>query len=616
MQKNPYFIIDFDSTFTRVEALDVLAEIVLAHSSKKDAVVQAIHEITNRGMNGELDFRESLTLRLDLLKANRDDIHHLAERLKAQISPSFERNQKHLSALKDNVYVVSNGFKEFIIPVIETYGLLPENVYANTFVYDEDGNITGFDTNNPLSRNGGKSLVIKDLHLNGDVYVIGDGANDLEIWKAGYANKFYLFTENVEREKVKKEANHFASTVDEILYELNLARSLSYPKTRIKVLLLEGVNRIASDAFEKEGYQVEMVDKPLNNQELAVKLKTVNILGLTSNQEISKELLKNTKRLISLGVFSSDASKIDMDACSSHGVAVFNAPFSHVRSVGEFTLGNILGLSRATSSKIGSEIRGKKLGIIGYGKIGSQLGVLAENLGMEILFFDIADKSPLGNSRKCTHLDVLLNQSDFISIHVSELPENRHFFGESFFNALRPTSSILYCGNIEALKLESLYQHLVAFPSFGCSLDLNPDKLTRDSFSWLEKIKTFENVLFSAGISANTLEAERDRAEFIPEKITEYLNSGNTMGSLNFPNLFVPAVKNAHRLLHIHKNVPNVLARINQIFASHQINILAQSLKTTHSLGYVVTDVDTEYPDNLLNEMRDIEETIWFRVLY
>jgi D-3-phosphoglycerate dehydrogenase len=616
MQKNPYFIIDFDSTFTRVEALDVLAEIVLAHSSKKDAVVQAIHEITNRGMNGELDFRESLTLRLDLLKANRDDIHHLAERLKAQISPSFERNQKHLSALKDNVYVVSNGFKEFIIPVIETYGLLPENVYANTFVYDEDGNITGFDTNNPLSRNGGKSLVIKDLHLNGDVYVIGDGANDLEIWKAGYANKFYLFTENVEREKVKKEANHFASTVDEILYELNLARSLSYPKTRIKVLLLEGVNRIASDAFEKEGYQVEMVDKPLNNQELAVKLKTVNILGLTSNQEISKELLKNTKRLISLGVFSSDASKIDMDACSSHGVAVFNAPFSHVRSVGEFTLGNILGLSRATSSKIGSEIRGKKLGIIGYGKIGSQLGVLAENLGMEILFFDIADKSPLGNSRKCTHLDVLLNQSDFISIHVSELPENRHFFGESFFNALRPTSSILYCGNIEALKLESLYQHLVAFPSFGCSLDLNPDKLTRDSFSWLEKIKTFENVLFSAGISANTLEAERDRAEFIPEKITEYLNSGNTMGSLNFPNLFVPAVKNAHRLLHIHKNVPNVLARINQIFASHHINILAQSLKTTNTLGYVVTDVDTEYPDNLLDEMRDIEETIWFRVLY
>ncbi|MFN9687645.1 MAG: HAD-IB family phosphatase, partial [Bacteroidota bacterium] len=175
MQKNPYFIIDFDSTFTRVEALDVLAEIVLAHSSKKDAVVQAIHEITNRGMNGELDFRESLTLRLDLLKANKDDIHHLAERLKAQISPSFERNQKHLSALKDTVYVVSNGFKEFIVPVIEAYGLLPDNVYANTFVYDEEGNIIGFDTENPLSRNGGKSLVIKDLHLNGDVYVIGDG---------------------------------------------------------------------------------------------------------------------------------------------------------------------------------------------------------------------------------------------------------------------------------------------------------------------------------------------------------------------------------------------------------------------------------------------------------
>ena len=616
MQKNPYFIIDFDSTFTRVEALDVLAEIVLAHSSKKDAVVEAIHEITNRGMNGELDFRESLTLRLDLLKANKDDIHHLAERLKAQISPSFERNQKHLSALKDTVYVVSNGFKEFIVPVIEAYGLLPEKVYANTFVYDAEGNIIGFDTENPLSRNGGKSLVIKDLHLNGDVYVIGDGANDLEIWKAGYANKFYLFTENVEREKVKKEADHFASTVDEILYELNLARSLSYPKTRIKVLLLEGVNKEAALAFEKEGYQVEMIDRPLDDQELAGKLKTVNILGLTSSQKITKDLLKNTKRLISLGVFSSDASKIDMDACSSHGVAVFNAPFSHVRSVGEFTLGNMLALSRGGPGKMGHEIRGKKLGIVGYGKIGSQLGVLAENLGMEVLFFDIADKSPLGNSKKCSQLDNLLMQVDVVSIHVSEHPENKHFFGESFFNALKPSAAVLYCGNIEAVKLEALYHHLVENPAFSCALDLNPDKLSPNALSWLDKIKAFDGVLFSDGISANTLEAEMDRARFIPEKITEYLNSGNTMGSLNFPNLFVPAVKNAHRLLHIHKNVPNVLARINQIFASHHINILAQSLKTTNTVGYVVTDVDTEYPDNLLAEMKDIEETIWFRVLY
>jgi D-3-phosphoglycerate dehydrogenase len=359
-----------------------------------------------------------------------------------------------------------------------------------------------------------------------------------------------------------------------------------------------------------------MIDRPLDDQELAGKLKTVNILGLTSSQKITKDLLKNTKRLISLGVFSSDASKIDMDACSSHGVAVFNAPFSHVRSVGEFTLGNMLALSRGRTGKMGHEIRGKKLGIVGYGKIGSQLGVLAENLGMEVLFFDIADKSPLGNSKKCSQLDSLLMQVDFVSIHVSELPENTHFFGESFFNALKPSAAVLYCGNIEAVKLEALYYHLVENPAFSCALDLNPDKLSPTALTWLDKIKAFDGVLFSDGISANTLEAEMDRARFIPEKITEYLNSGNTMGSLNFPNLFVPAVKNAHRLLHIHKNVPNVLARINQIFASHHINILAQSLKTTNTVGYVVTDVDTEYPDNLLAEMKDIEETIWFRVLY
>jgi D-3-phosphoglycerate dehydrogenase len=350
--------------------------------------------------------------------------------------------------------------------------------------------------------------------------------------------------------------------------------------------------------------------------ELAGKLKSVNILGLTSSQKITKDLLKNTKRLISLGVFSSDVSKIDMDACSTHGVAVFNAPFSHVRSVGEFTLGNILTLSRASAGKPGHEIRGKKLGIVGYGNIGSQLGVLAENMGMEVLFFDIADKSPLGNSKKCGQLDSLLAQVDYISIHVSELPENKHFFGDTFFKALKPSAAVLYCGNTEAVKLEALYHHLIEHPAFGCALDLNPDKLSPDALPWLDKIKAFDRILFSPGIAANTREAAMHRARFIPEKITAYLNTGNTMGSLNFPNLFVPAVKNAHRLLHIHKNVPNVLARINQIFASHQINILAQSLKTTYSLGYVVTDVDTEYPDNLLDEMRDIEETIWFRVLY
>jgi len=614
--RNPYFIIDFDSTFTQVEALDVLAGIVLAHSPRREEVVRAIQEITDLGMNGELDFRESLIRRLNLLRAHREDIHRLAEDLKALISPSFQRNRKHLAALRDTVYVVSNGFREFIVPVVESYGLLAQNVYANTFRFDESGLITGFDTENPLSRSGGKPTVIRDLQLQGDVYVIGDGANDLEIWKAGYANKFYLFTENVEREKVRQEADHAAATVDEILYELNLARSLSYPKTRIRVLLLEGVGPQAVAAFEEEGYQVEVAPPGLTDRELAARLPQVNILGLSSRRTVTEDMLRHTRRLISIGVFSSDASRINLEACSRRGIAVFNAPFSHVRPVCEFTMGNILWLSRGREGSPGRQIRGKVLGIIGYGKIGAQLGLMAESLGMDVLFYDIDDRVPLGNHRKCTQLGELLQRADFVSIHISDSPANYRMFSDATFQALRPDSSVLYSGNAEAVDLDALLRHLQAHPNAGCALDLHADRLSQDSRATLEEVRRFGRVLFTPGISALTEEAEEDRAAFIPAKINEYLNTGNTMGSLNFPNIFLPSLKNAHRLLHIHQNVPNVLARINQIFAAHRINILAQSLQTSGPVGYVVTDVDLQYPEALLDEMRGIGETIWFRVLY
>lgn len=228
-------IIDFDSTFTRVEALDVLAEIVLEGAPRQSFVLDKIQDITNKGMDGSLDFRASLEQRLDLLQADRRDIEELAERLKGQISHSFLRNQEYFKSLRESIFIVSNGFTDFIKPVVAHYGLNPERVIANEFIYDEAGNIIDFNKDNPLSRNGGKSEVIKKLDLKGDVYVIGDGANDLEIRKAGYANKFYLFTENVEREKVMAEADHIAPNLDEILYELKMSRSLSYPKNRIKV---------------------------------------------------------------------------------------------------------------------------------------------------------------------------------------------------------------------------------------------------------------------------------------------------------------------------------------------------------------------------------------------
>lgn len=630
--KKPHFIIDFDSTFTRVEALDVLAEIVLshAHPRKREKILQQIQDITNQGMEGSLDFRSSLTQRLALLHVHKEDIQELAERLKKQISPSFLRNQKHLTALRENVYVVSNGFTDFIVPVIADYGLMAENVFANEFFYDEEGFVTGFNPDIPLSRSGGKSQVIKELKLKGDVYVIGDGANDLEIRKAGYANKFYLFTENVERAKVKEEADHIAPSFDEILYELKMNRSLSYPKNRIRVLLLEGVHPAAVRLFENEGYQVEYLETALNEEELCEKIRNVNVLGIRSKTQATEKAIASARRLISIGAFCIGTNQIDLDACNRYGVAAFNAPFSNTRSVVELAIAEIIMLVRnlpdkaramhngkwEKSARGAREVRGKKLGIVGYGNIGAQLSVLAEALGLEVYFYDIADKLALGNARKCSNLDELLSIADIVTLHIDGRPENGRIFGPEQFAKMKDGAIFLNLARGQVVQVEALRDAILSGKVGGCAVDVFPREPQSNDEPFESELVGLPNTILTPHIGGSTAEAQENIGQFVPSKIIQYINTGSTTGSVNFPNVQLQGVQNAHRLLHIHHNVPNVLAQIDNILGRHNINILSQYLKTNEQIGYVITDVDQEYGEELLEELKKIEPTIWFRVLY
>ncbi|MCG8327068.1 MAG: phosphoglycerate dehydrogenase [Chitinophagales bacterium] len=628
--ERPTLIIDFDSTFTRLEALDLLTEIVLDGDPKKDHVLQQIQDITNQGMEGLLDFRQSLTQRLDLLRIHRDDVQKLSDRLKHMISDSFMRNQSHFQALKDNVYIVSNGFKSFIVPVVTHYGLLAENVYANEFVYDAAGYVDGFNTLNPLSNSGGKSKVIQQLNLGGDVYVIGDGANDLEIRKAGFANKFYLFTENVERERVKPEADHIAPNVDEILYELKMSRSLSYPKNRIKVLLLEGVHRDAVKIFEKEGYQVEYLTTALSEDELCEKIKDVNILGIRSKTQVTEKVIKSAKRLINVAAFCIGTNQIDLEACTKHGVAVFNAPFSNTRSVVELAIAEIIILVRNLPDKAramhqgrweksangSQEVRGKKLGIVGYGNIGAQLSVLAEAIGLEVYFYDLDDKLPLGNARKCETLKELLNTVDIVSLHVDGRPENNNIFGREEFAEMKDGAIFINLARGKVVQIDALKAALDSGKLKGSAVDVFPKEPKSNDEPFESELMGAKNTILTPHIGGSTMEAQENIGNFVPNKVIQYINTGSTTGSVNFPNVQLQSVRDAHRLLHIHHNVPNVLAKIDNILANHNINILSQYLKTNEHIGYVITDVDQEYNDELLNEMRQIDPTIWFRVLY
>ncbi|HSJ12195.1 MAG TPA: HAD-IB family phosphatase, partial [Gillisia sp.] len=256
MKNKRSYVIDFDSTFTQVEALEVLGEISLANEHDRHEKLAQLEDITNQGMEGTLSFRESLIRRLEILNAEEKHLPHLVAVLKKKISTSFVRNEAFFQENREDIYIISNGFKEFIIPIVKELGIKEEHVFANTFKFDENGKITGFDENNVLSINGGKVATLKTLDLQGDVYMIGDGYTDYEVKAAGLANKFYAFTENIERDSILEKADHITPSMDEFLYLFKMNKAISYPKNRIKVLLLENVHPDAIGLMKQEGYNV------------------------------------------------------------------------------------------------------------------------------------------------------------------------------------------------------------------------------------------------------------------------------------------------------------------------------------------------------------------------
>ena len=625
----PYLIIDFDSTFTQVEGLDELADIALESSPDREKIVGQIRALTDRGMSGELKFSESLRQRLALLPARREHIALLVERLKGKVSESIRRNRGFFEQFPGRVYIVSSGFREFIEPVVAEFGIDADHVLANTFTFDAEDRITGFDADNVLSRDGGKILQLRQLDLNGPVYALGDGYTDYQIREAGLADRFYAFTENVSRPAVVAHADRVLPSFDEFLYQNKLPMTLSYPKNRIKVLLLENPDPRAAELFRAEGYQVETVPGGLDEDELAQRIEGVSILGIRSKTQVTQRVLDAANRLIGIGAFCIGTNQIDLPGCMKKGVAVFNAPFSNTRSVVELALGEIIVLARRIpeknpkmhagewdkSAQGAFEIRGKKLGIVGYGNIGSQLSVVAEAVGMQVLYYDVAEKLQLGNATKCRTLDELLEQADVVTLHIDGRPENTNLFGAAQFARMKPGALFLNNARGPVVEVAALAAALRSGHLGGAAVDVFPHEPKTNDESFESELRGLPNVLLTPHIGGSTAEAQRNIAEFVPERIMQYVNTGNTQQSVNFPNIQLPE-QQAHRLIHIHHNVPGVLARINNVLAAHSVNILGQYLKTNEHIGYVITDVDKQYEPELIQALREVEHTIKFRVLY
>ncbi|WP_247236833.1 phosphoglycerate dehydrogenase [Telluribacter sp. SYSU D00476] len=628
---NPtYFIIDFDSTFTKVEGLDELASIALAGHPDRVRIVDQIRDLTEKGMNGEMSFAEGLRRRIELLSANRQHIDILVDFLRTKISDSFQRNKQFLTEYADQIYIISSGFREFIVPIVTEMGVREDHVFANEFLFDNDGNIVGIDEANVLSTDGGKIKLLRTLNLSGDVYVIGDGYTDYELRESGLANRFYAFTENVQRQRVVQVADHVAASLDEFLYHNKINRSQSYPKSRIKVLLLENVHPVAVQAFEEEGFKVEFVKGALDEDELCERIKDVSIIGIRSKTMITRRVLENANKLMAIGAFCIGTNQIDLEAATERGVAVFNAPYSNTRSVVELAIGEMIMLIRNIVSKSNQmhegvwdksangsfEVRGKKLGLVGYGNIGTQLSVVAEALGMEVYFYDTVDKLAIGNARKVRSLEELLQISDVISMHVDGRKENTNLIGKREFDMMKKGVIFMNLARGHVVDIKALVEAVKSGRVAGAGVDVFPKEPKTNDEEFISELRGLNNVILTPHIGGSTEEAQVNIGHFVPSKLLEYINNGSTYGSVNFPEVQLPKLGNSHRLLHIHANVPGVLAKLNSIFANHNINITGQYLKTNESIGYVIVDIAKNYSEEFIKELKEIDGTIRFRMLY
>lgn len=629
-EEKQYFVIDFDSTFTQVEALDILGEISLSNHPERNARLQEIKDITDLGMAGEMSLRESLIARIQLLNGNKAHLPELISRLSKLVSKSIERNSVFFNEHPENTFIISNGFKEFIVPVVTKFGIKADHVFANDMVFDEDGNIIDLNRNNVLSINGGKVKQIEALKLKGQINMIGDGYTDYEVRQAGMANNFYAYTENVEREPVKKHADHIAPSFDEILYHKKMSGALSYPKNRIKMLLLESVHPNALAKLKEEGFSVESYPAGLDEDELCEKIKGIHVLGLRSKTQVTAKVIREADKLMAIGAFCIGTNQIDTEAALEAGIPVFNAPFSNTRSVVELAIAEMISLMRGISdknrdmhqgiwsktAKNSYEIRGKKLGIIGYGSIGAQLSVLAENLGMDVYYYDLVEKLALGNATKCDTIEELLSIGDVVSLHIDGRPENGNFFLREHFQMMKNGVIFLNLARGPVVDILALKEAILSGKVIGAGVDVFPEEPKSNNDPFTSELMGLPNTILTPHIGGSTLEAQENIADFVPRKIMDYINTGNTENSVNFPNITLPPLKDAHRLIHIHKNRPGVLAKINNTLAEFEANIVGQHLKTNETIGYVITDINKQYGKELSKAMKKIEHTIKFRMLY
>ena len=410
-----------------------------------------------------------------------------------------------------------------------------------------------------------------------------------------------------------------------------MTNKVSLDKSKIKFVLFEGVHQSALDTLHAAGYtNIDYYKKALDSDELKEAIKDGHFIGLRSRTHLTAEMIEAAPKLIAVGCFCIGTNQVDLNAAKARGIPVFNAPFSNTRSVAELVLGEILLLMRNVpqanaevhrgvwnKSATGSyEVRGKKLGIIGYGHIGSQLSIIAESLGMDVYFYDIENKLPLGNAKQLRSLEELLSSCDVVSLHVPELPSTKNLMNAARIAQLKQGAILINAARGTVVDIDALAQALKDGKLQGAAIDVFPVEPASINEEFVSPLREFDNVILTPHIGGSTAEAQENIGFEVAGKFVKYSDNGSTLSSVNFPEVSLPEHEGTKRLLHFHVNRPGILNKLNQIFVEANLNIAAQYLQTDPKIGYVVVDVETNDASPLLTKLKEIDGTIRARVLY
>jgi D-3-phosphoglycerate dehydrogenase len=404
----------------------------------------------------------------------------------------------------------------------------------------------------------------------------------------------------------------------------------SFPKDKIKVLLLENIHPSAHEIFRSESFHLETLPGALGEEELTARIEDVHVLGIRSKTHVTERVLNNARRLLTIGCFCIGTNQVDLAGANRRGIPVFNAPFSNTRSVAELVIAEVVMLARNLSDRVREmhagqwrkvatssyEIRGKTLGIIGYGHIGRQVGVLAEAMGMHVIFYDIAARLPMGNNRPTKTLEELLGQSDYVTLHVPETPQTKGMFGAKEIAAMRQGASLLNASRGTVVDIDALAEGLKSGHVGGAAIDVYPTEPEKNSDGFMTPLRGLSNVIITPHIGGSTAEAQEAIGREVGNALTHFVNAGMSTGAVNFPHIDAPLPANKHRILNVHKNVPGVLRDINHIVSEKGANIGGQMLATDPEIGYLIMDLDQDVSRDVKNAIAALDANIKTRILY